>query len=351
MYAVELGYAPSIPSPQINPSQAPKAVSTSIAPLIGDNDFNHIVDRSRKGLDPSQNDIDSHQIDFSTTLPHSNSTSTASLFLTNPPLPSLNCYALDWKLPLTAQYETPYANELIKPKVHFSDYSIAHLIASFQGFQVSIKEIIHASFMYSQQSNSPKLALKLFNTVTGLIPDEALGTLPHERAFLSKVIQIILSDVFLSMTSPMKLPSHMEFLKKEMKEIKADLKKNPTTQLLFCAFDHILTIKPSILLKYLHPLLAHASDSVVSVFQAHGLPPPDKKTMDNLLQIEMDWFIRLKREFPTVAFYVPNTESFVSKIITMDGGTGNKVAFVNCFGIWDLLVGEPGCLAKVWCKV
>ncbi|ORZ31515.1 hypothetical protein BCR44DRAFT_1265948 [Catenaria anguillulae PL171] len=293
-------------------------------------------------------------------------------------------YALDFKLPLTAALRTQRAAELCASKGHLPGYAIDDLVATYEQLQVSMRDLVAQSFARAPEMatpGQPSLADQVFASVTGgaPMPPAMAGPAgePNQAAFLSRLMQILLTDVFVTLTNPLQVGAHLTMLKKHLPELKKDLKEpekiaahkdkaqveneNPiglSAHLLFVVLDHCMS-SPSLaspLLAHLRPLLVHARNTLADTFHAHGVPSPAEDVLDNLLHVVLDWFLRLKREYPGVGLYVPVDNSpFDAELAVVEGGglrpeIPGVVAFTTCFGLWDGSIGSVGFFARVWTK-
>ncbi|KAJ3347582.1 hypothetical protein GGF32_006792 [Allomyces javanicus] len=303
-------------------------------------------------------------------------------------------FPLAFKLPLTAPMRTPRAIALCASKGHLPGYGIDEITSAFEGFMMTIREMVaqsfgHAAAMRAQMAASgqpvpPTLADSLFATVThGAPPPAGSPDVGNQAAFLAQLMHTLLTDLFVALTSPLKVADHVAMIKKHLPDLKKDLKMpkaeshrgetdasyarlqldassgpagTVSAHLLFVALDHMLS-SPSLvteLMAHLRPILVHAATNLTNQFHSHGIPPPEQAAIDDMLAAFLDWFLRLKREFPGVGMYlVPEDAVPDPAFAVVEGGdpvAGAVVAFTTCYGLWDGAAGAVGYFARVWTK-
>ncbi|KAI9173292.1 hypothetical protein H9P43_007423 [Blastocladiella emersonii ATCC 22665] len=293
-------------------------------------------------------------------------------------------HAFDFKLPLTAALRTQKAAEMCATKANLPGYAIDDLVATYEGFQLTMREMVAQSFAHADSvadAHHAGLARNVFASVTGGAPvPPATGLAagePSQAAFLSRLMNVLLTDLFIALTNPLAVPGHLALLKKHLPEMKKDLKppagpaahkeaalheRAPaaglSAHLLFVAMDHCLS-SPSLsspLMAHLRPVLHHARATLTDQFHAHGLPPPAPEVLDDLLVSFLDWFLRLKREYPGVGLYTAIENAPLDpQLAVVEGGSVRPefhpvVAFTTCFGLWDGSIGAVGFFARVWTK-
>lgn len=242
-------------------------------------------------------------------------------------------HPLDWKL-------AHFSSISDESQKMVTSYPIDQLISNYEHIQLQIREMVMFSFSETKKLGKKVIADNVFCSITGSDGSE----IANQSAFLYKLLEIMLTDLFICFTSPIKVQEHCKFLKKVIPELKKDL-KTPTTRLLFSAFDFVLSKNSELLLQYLNPLLKYATDSTKSLFRAHGLYTPE---VISILQVFLDWFLRLKSTFPNVGIYIPKLGVPVTDLFYLDGGSGTNVAFYTCLGLWDGTNGQLGYPARVW---
>ncbi|KNE58791.1 hypothetical protein AMAG_04342 [Allomyces macrogynus ATCC 38327] len=298
---------------------------------------------------------------------------------------------LAFGLPLTTPLRSDRANMLCAPKMHLPGYNIDDMVTTYDGMQLTLRELVAQSFAHAArlrqqalaqgQTPQPTLADTLFSSVTrgAPVPLGIVGAAANQAAFVARIMHTLVTDVVVAMTSPLKVADHVAFIKKHLPDLKRDLRMpkaanhrashasgaaaaaiaadtTPGTvsaHLLFVALDHCLG-SPSLvsdLMAYLRPIAAHAAANVTAQFHAHGLAPPAPDTVDELVHAFLDWFLRLKREFPGVGMYcVPADVNVDAQWMVKEGGDGEIVAFTTGYGLWDGAAGQVGYFARVWAK-
>jgi hypothetical protein len=298
----------------------------------------------------------------------------------NPPEDKVTYHPCAFKLPLTSSQPGKASKSLCGPKENLPGYAIRDLMASYEKFHNGLHDIVRHSVTLAFQSEQfahQNLFTQVWATVTHGAPLPSNVTLvdANHAAFVARLTQVLLSDVFLAFGSAIQLPGHLKFLKKHLPQFKSEFKmpkaakpgvppsaetleesqKQVSGHLIFAAFDYLMSSPSNSthVVEYLRPLIRHAVSTFIGIFKAHRLPEPDSKVVEVYIRDLLDWFLRLKREYPGVGFYFPIPERmFEATFATQEGGEPGHtlVAFTTCLGLWDGSFGTIGLPARSWTK-
>ncbi|KAI9219794.1 hypothetical protein BC828DRAFT_385203 [Blastocladiella britannica] len=282
--------------------------------------------------------------------------------------------ALDWNLPLSAPLRTPQAAELCASKAHLPGYGIQDLVDEWEAFQVRVRDMVRDAYEQVAATGTAGPHSRVFMAVTGMSVDSDAESAADANmaAFTARVVQLLTSDVFGALASPIAIESYLVLLSGVMPELKKDLRVPPpetpgtsspnarlSTHMLAVALDHVRSTPAlaPLLAAHLYPTMAQAGQALTSLFTAHALPAPEPHDIETLVAEMATWALRLKREYPAVGLYVPLPHSRIDPMLEVVEGapTANGVdvddqvvAFVTCPGIWDASIGNVGFYARVW---
>jgi hypothetical protein len=286
-------------------------------------------------------------------------------------------FAHDWNLPLHNAQQSTLSSDLCISRAHLPGYNALHLFEELGTLHAHTKAMVVRAFDIDMMHGSwnPDLAFNVYQAVTRepLDQSEQIVIEPHQAALVSRVIDLINSDLFVALTSPILLPQLLTHLKKLIPKAKSDLKLNrtsnwkkrndlphyrPSSHFIFNCIEssrRMASTKSIRLINFLESIVHHGMISIGSEFRKFGLEPPQAQLVQELLNHWLDWFLRLKSQYPGLGFYFPKPHepfdvAFASSVNGY-GARSDNVAFTELFGLWDCVSGLPGKPASVWTKL